>query len=41
MVTIKKVKCPKCGHAWQIRTAQPVQCPGCRYRIKRGQRWEE
>ena len=31
--TITLLKCPKCGHEWEPRTAEPRQCPGYNFRL--------
>jgi len=31
--TITVMRCPKCGHEWEPRTAEPRQCPGCNFRL--------
>ena len=33
MRTIILLRCPKCGHEWEPRTAEPRQCPGCNFRL--------
>ena len=31
--TVTVMRCPKCGHEWEPRTAEPRQCPGCNFRL--------
>lgn len=30
------IQCPRCGHKWVPRTAQPLHCPNCNCRLRKG-----
>jgi predicted Zn-ribbon and HTH transcriptional regulator len=32
-ITVKMVKCPKCGHEWIPRIKHPRECPRCKVRL--------
>lgn len=33
LAKIGKMKCPKCGYIWRLRTENPKSCPYCKYRL--------